>query len=158
MYIYLSHACPIFPLLWPCGKIDITCSGVKKTHIKWKKPISNHITPFIVGLLLVYCWRTAGPVLSVLLMTSVLCWPAHDLFQNAWPIQDGGSSVGSPASPRRGVIKVVIHRNFTSFPTAEDSGWGDEQAKLLSRHLRIHMRLQMLFNVWQSAHTRATHG
>ena len=52
---------------------------VKKTHIKWKKPISNHITPFIVGLLLVYCWRTAGPVLSVLLMTSVLCWSAHDV-------------------------------------------------------------------------------
>ena len=28
---------------------------VKKAHIKWKKNISNHITPFIVGLLLAYC-------------------------------------------------------------------------------------------------------
>ena len=127
---------------------------VKKTHIK----------PYHTF----YCW----PIVSLLLKNGRPCvecpshdvspllagpW-RHDLFQDAWPIQDGGSSVGSPASPRRGVIKVVMHGNFTSFPTAEDSGWGDEQAKLLSRHLRIHMLLQMLFNVWQSAHTRATHG
>ena len=117
-----------------------------------KKPISNHITPFIVSLLLAYCWRTAGPLLSVLFMTSVHCCRPNDVmtcFKTPDLLQNGGSSVGSPAWPRRGVIKVVMPGNFLNFPIAERSEWEDEQTKLLSHHLRI--LLQILFNVWHGA-------
>ena len=77
VYIYLSHACPIFPLLWPCGKIDITCSGVKKTPYQVKKnPYQvkkTHIKPYHTF----YCW----PIVRLLLKNGRPCveCPSHDV-------------------------------------------------------------------------------
>ena len=56
-YIILLHACPIFLLLWPCGKNDIddewkkNISSEKKPTSSEKKQMNNHIKHPIVS----YC-------------------------------------------------------------------------------------------------------
>ena len=124
MYIFIMRL-PYIPIVvdmwrnWCRSSEKKPISNERKTYQVKKNVISNHITHFTVGLLLAFCWRMAGRLLSVLFMTSVLCCLPHDImtcFKMPDLLQNGGSSVESPAKPRGSLLKVVMPGNIHKIP------------------------------------------
>ena len=119
MYIFIMRL-PYIPIvvdMWQNWyRVKKNPYQVKEKHIKWRKTSYQTILHII---LLAFCWRMAGHLLSVLFMTSVPCCLPHDImtyFKMPDLLQNGGSSVESPAKPRGSLLKVVMPGNIHKPP------------------------------------------
>ena len=75
-------------------------------------------------------------------MMSVLCCLAHDVmtcFKTPDLLQNGGSSVESPAWPRRGMLRVVMPGNIQTSLSLRDQdegmGWANKTAVTSFTHV-----------------------